>query len=478
MNTYKHYIHGQWVDSASGELMEVQNPANEEIFAMVQAGNAIDAQKALESSEKAQKVWGLLPAPERAKYLYAIIDKIKERKNQLAEILVSEQGKTYREALFEVDDTCAYILYAAQAATRIQGDIFPADQPNEQLWIQKVPYGVTVGLCAWNYPLALIGRKLGPALVTGNTMVIKPHELTPVSAAVFFEIIHEVGLPAGVANLVTGDGIELGNALVSSPITKLITVTGSVRAGQAIYKAAAPNITALSLELGGKSPFIVMDDADIDIAVQAAVNSRFANCGQVCICNEQMVVHKNILDELTSKMITETKKLRIGDPMTDVDMGPKVAESELDKMDRIIQKTVSEGAQIALGGGRLKDGPYEKGFWYEPTILTGVTPDMCASKEEIFGPVLGITAVDSFDEALAFANDSPYGLSAYLFSKDYSKLMRAINELDVGTIFFNKGISGAMQGYHNGHKLSGLGGEDGIYGIEGYLQKRTVYLKY
>ncbi|QUI24823.1 aldehyde dehydrogenase [Vallitalea pronyensis] len=478
MNTYKHYIHGQWVDSASGELMEVQNPANEEIFAMVQAGNAIDAQKALASSEKAQKVWGLLPAPERAKYLYAIIDKIKERKNQLAEILVSEQGKTYREALFEVDDTCAYILYAAQAATRIQGDIFPADQPNEQLWIQKVPYGVTVGLCAWNYPLALIGRKLGPALVTGNTMVIKPHELTPVSAAVFFEIIHEVGLPAGVANLVTGDGIELGNALVSSPITKLITVTGSVRAGQAIYKAAAPNITALSLELGGKSPFIVMDDADIDIAVQAAVNSRFANCGQVCICNEQMVVHKNILDELTSKMITETKKLRIGDPMTDVDMGPKVAESELDKMDRIIQKTVTEGAQIALGGGRLKDGPYEKGFWYEPTILTGVTPDMCASKEEIFGPVLGITAVDSFDEALAFANDSPYGLSAYLFSKDYSKLMRAINELDVGTIFFNKGISGAMQGYHNGHKLSGLGGEDGIYGIEGYLQKRTVYLKY
>lgn len=478
MNTYKHYIHGQWVDSASGELMEVQNPANEEIFAMVQAGNAMDAQKALASSEKAQKVWGLLPAPERAKYLYVIIDKIKERKNQLAEILVSEQGKTYREALFEVDDTCAYILYAAQAATRIQGDIFPADQPNEQLWIQKVPYGVTVGLCAWNYPLALIGRKLGPALVTGNTMVIKPHELTPVSAAVFFEIIHEVGLPAGVANLVTGDGIELGNALVSSPITKLITVTGSVRAGQAIYKAAAPNITALSLELGGKSPFIVMDDADIDIAVQAAVNSRFANCGQVCICNEQMVVHKNILDELTSKIITETKKLRIGNPMTDVDMGPKVAESELDKMDRIIQKTVSEGAQIALGGGRLKDGPYEKGFWYEPTILTGVTPDMCASKEEIFGPVLGITAVDSFDEALAFANDSPYGLSAYLFSKDYSKLMRAINELDVGTIFFNKGISGAMQGYHNGHKLSGLGGEDGIYGIEGYLQKRTVYLKY
>ncbi len=478
MKIYKNYINGEWIASSSGQLMDVQNPANEEIIAAVQLSNTDDAALALETSQKAQKSWAKLSPVKRANYIYKIIDKLMERQTEFAEILVREQGKTLNEAMGEVIDTCDYFKYAADSAVHIRGDIFPSNESGEQIWIQRIPYGVTVALCAWNYPLALIGRKLGPALVTGNTMVIKPHELTPLASAEFMTIIDEVGLPKGVVNFITGSGAEIGNALVSSPITRLVSVTGSVNAGRAIYTSAAQNITTCCLELGGKSTFIIMDDADVDTAAEEAVKSRFANCGQVCICNEHVLVHRKVADQVISKILEKTKQITIGDPMTNPDMGPKVSESELDKMDRIISKSVEQGAKVLYGGERLKGKGFENGFWYMPTLITDVTHDMCVAREEVFGPVLAITVVDSFEEAIAFADDAPYGLSTYVFTKDYTKLMYAIENHDVGTIFFNKGITGMVQGYHNGHKHSGIGGEDGVYGIEGFLQKLTVYLKY
>lgn len=475
---YPSYIDGAWTEGSSGRRIPVANPANGEVFAEAAACNADDVQRALESSARAQPAWQALPPIERAGYLYRIADGIRARRDHLARLLVLEQGKPLNEAYGEVDDTVRYITYNAEAARRLQGEIFPSDLPNEQLWIQRVPYGVTAGLCAFNYPLALIGRKVGPALVTGNTMVLKPHELTPLTATEFCRIVEEVGLPRGVINMVCGTGAEVGHPLVSSPIVKLISVTGSIRAGEAIYAAAAPNITALALELGGKAPFIVLDDADIDKAVEAAVVARFANCGQVCICSESVLVHERVADEFTGKLIERVRQIEVGDPMKNVGMGPSTSEAGLARVEQIVRESVEQGAELALGGRRPEGEAFAKGNWYLPTVLTNCTRETAAVREEIFGPVLPIVRVSGYEEALDIANARQDGLSAYLWTRDYRKFMHAVQNLQVGTIFINKGITGYIQGYHTGHKKSGLGGEDGIHGIEGFLQKRTIYLSY
>lgn len=267
----------------------------------------------------------------------------------------------------------------------------------------------------------------------------------------------------GVINMVSGAGAEVGSALVESPITRLVSMTGSIRAGQAIYKSAANNITALILELGGKAPFIVLDDADMDLAVEAAVVARFANCGQVCICNEMVMVHEKVADEFAERVAKRVAQIRVGDPMKEVDMGPAVTAKGLDRVDQIVQDNIKQGAELLTGGKRPEGAMFEKGNWYEPTVLYPVKNDHEAAKNEIFGPVMPIQKVSGYEEAL---------------SRDYKKFMHAIDHLEVGTIFINRGIVGYIQGYHSGHKLSGVGGEDGVYGIEGYIQKRTIYLNY
>ncbi len=476
---YPCYINGEWLDSSQRELIEVKNPANDQVFATVTACTKEDVQYALESSEKAQTGWQATPAHTRSLHIYAIADRIREEREHFARLLVLEQGKTYPEALGEVDDTIRYLTYSAEAARRIQGSIFPSDLPNEHLSIHKVPYGVTVGLCAFNYPLALIGRKVGPALVTGNTMIIKPHELTPVTASEFCRIVEQAGLPKGVINMVSTKNAEAASLLVESPITKLISLTGSTRAGKAMYRAAADNITALILELGGKAPFIVCDDADIDKAVEAAAISRYANCGQVCICNEMVMVDEKIADEFTEKLIKRVRQIKVGDPFdTNVNMGPSVSDLGLKRIDQLVKENVQQGAELVLGGHRPEGVLFDKGNWYSPTILTNVQNDHATMRDELFGPVLPIMKVSGFEEAIALTNARKEGLSAYLYTNNYKRHMKAIDTLQVGTIFINRAIVGYIQGYHSGHKTSGIGGEDGIYGIEGYLQKRTIYMDY
>ncbi len=470
------YIDGQWIDSKTGKMIEVENPATGEVFASIAESTTEEVRHALESSRQAQPKWWSLPAIQRGQYILAIVERLKDERDYFAKLLVAEQGKTLAEAYGEVDGTMQYLSYAAESARRLEGSIFPSDNPNEQLAIYKVPYGVSVGLCAYNYPLALIGRKVGPALVTGNTMVLKPHEVTPITASEFCRLVDEAGLPPGVINMVAGTGAEIGSALVESPITKIITMTGSIKAGQAIYKSAAANMTALVLELGGKAPFIVMEDADVDKAVDAAVVARYANCGQVCICNEMLMVHEKIADEFSEKLLERVAKVTVGDPMEKVNMGPSTTAASIQRIDDIVKTSVAQGAELAIGGKRPEGEVFEKGFWYEPTVLLNTTGEMDAVKEEIFGPVLPVLKVSGFEEALSMSNARSEGLSAYLFTNDYRRHMRAIEHLDVGTIFINKGIVGYIQGYHNGHKLSGLGGEDGTYGIEEYLQKKTIYL--
>ncbi len=476
---YPCYINGEWLDASTREVIHVENPASNEVFASVTACNSDDVKYALQSSEKAQLNWGLLPAQTRANYIYAICDKLKAEREHFAKLLVMEQGKTIVEALGEVDDTIRYMSYSAEAARRIQGAVFPSENANERLTIYKVPYGVTVALCAYNYPLALIGRKLGPALVTGNTIIVKPHELTPVTASEFCRLVHDVGLPKGVVNMVSTKNTKAASMLVESPITKLISLTGSTNAGRAMYRAAADNITGMILELGGKAPFIVCHDADIDKAVEAAVISRYANCGQVCICNEMVMVDERIANEFTEKLVRKVKEIKVGNPLdSNIQMGPNVSTLGLERVHNLVKENIDEGAELVLGGKRPDGAQFEKGNWYEPTVLTNVKDGQATTKSELFAPVLPIVKISGFDEALALSNAREEGLSAYLYTNDYKIHEKAIDTLQVGTIFINRGIVGYIQGYHSGHKTSGLGGEDGVYGIEEYLQKRTVYLDY
>ncbi|MGG4036409.1 aldehyde dehydrogenase family protein, partial [Paenibacillus cisolokensis] len=331
---YKMFIHGEWVESSSGRTIEVENPANEEIIASVPAGTEQDTICALESAEKAQKDWRKLSPVTRAEYIHALAMELKENKQRIAEILTAEQGKPLREAKGEVDGSVLFLQYASEHARRIEGEILPSEHENEQIWIQRVPYGVTAGIVAWNFPLALAARKLGNALVCGNTMIVKPPSVTPLAVLELAKLAQKVGLPAGVLNVITGSGNEVGRVLVSHPITRLITLTGSTEAGKEIYRAAADRIKVLRLELGGKAPFIVMDDADVDKAVKAAVISRFTNGGQVCTCNERMYIHESIYDEFMEKFVSEVQKLSVGDPMKDPDIGPKVSRAELEKLEQ------------------------------------------------------------------------------------------------------------------------------------------------
>lgn len=473
------FIDGSWVTSTSGETIDIINPSTEEVYAKVQNGTVAEAVQALEAAEKAQKEWKKVPARKRAELLYKFADEIKANADKLAELLVKEQGKLLKVAKMEVAVTASFIEYACEGARRIEGDIIPSDNPNEQIWIQKIPRGVVVAITAWNFPLALAGRKIGPALVAGNAIVVKPTSETPLATLELGHLAKKVGLPDGLLNIITGPGRAMGTALVENPLTKMVTMTGSTPVGQQIAKMAAQNLTHVQLELGGKAPFIVFEDADIDAAVDAALHSRFDNCGQVCTCNERMYVHEDIYHEFMNKFIQKTKALKVGDPMLeDSDMGPKVNKSELEHMEHLVKVSLDEGATIATGGKRLSGGEFDKGYWFEPTVLTDVTQNMTIVHEESFGPILPVLKFKDFDEVVGFANDCEYGLAAMVFTNDINKIMRCNDELEYGEIYVNRGHGEQHQGFHNGYKLSGSGGEDGKYGFEQYMEKKTFYVRH
>ncbi|MBJ7880127.1 aldehyde dehydrogenase [Gelidibacter salicanalis] len=479
MKVYQLFINGEWVASTSGETIDIINPSTEVIVARVQNGTEEEAARALEAAESAQKEWKKLPARSRANLLYKLAAEIKANSEYLAELLVKEQGKLLKVAKGEVAAAASFIEYACEGARRIEGDIVPSDNPNEQIWIQKIPRGVVVAITAWNFPLALAARKLGPALIAGNTIVIKPASETPLATLELGYLANKVGIPAGVINILTGPGRLMGNALVENPITKMVTMTGSTTVGQQIARNAAVNLTHVQLELGGKAPFIVFEDADIDAAVASALHSRFDNCGQVCTCNERMYLHEEIYDVFMIKFIAAAKALKVGDPMLhDTDMGPKINDAELKNMERLVEISVKEGATIATGGKRPEGAQFNNGFWFEPTVLTNVTQDMTIVHEESFGPILPVLKFKTFEEVICYANDSHYGLAAMIFTNDMNTIMKCNEELEYGEIYVNRGHGEQHQGFHNGYKLSGSGGEDGKYGFEQYLEKKTFYIKH
>ncbi len=459
------------------ENSEVLNPTTGEVYARVPEAAPDQVDAALAAARRAQRDWGSAAPIERAKVMKRIASLVREQAEELARIVVSEQGKPILEARGEAAGAAEFFDYFAEFARRIQGEILPSDHPGEQIWIQRVPVGVVAAIIPWNYPLALVSRKVAPAMIAGDTIVLKPHEETPVSALAMARIFEAAGVPKGVVNIVTGTGETVGKQLCTSDGVDLISMTGSVPTGKIIMRNAADRMTPVSLELGGKAPFIVMEDCDLDLAVRSALTSRFMNCGQVCICNERTFVARPVYDEFVERFVAASGKLRIGDPMLETtDIGPKVSREELDKVARYVERARSDGARVLMGGGAPETAPTPGGNWFAPTVLADVLPDMEIMRNEVFGPVIPILPFDDFDAVLETANNSRYGLSAYLFTNDLEKVMRAVADLDFGELYVNRVGPESVQGYHVGYRDSGIGGEDGVHGLDAYLRKKTVYV--
>ncbi|MCP9319330.1 aldehyde dehydrogenase [Acetobacter persici] len=475
---YNLFIKGAWAKPSGGETLEIRNPATGDVVGVVANGAEQDVKTAVAAATEAFPAWSRKTAEERADALYAFKELIEKNADHLANLITSEMGKPLKEAKTEVAFAAGLLRFAAENTRRLEGDIIPGSRPGEKILIEKIPHGVIGGISAWNFPLALFARKVGPALAAGNTIVIKPHELAPLAALEATRLAGEAGIfPAGVLNVVPGDGKGVGTPLVEHPDVRLITMTGSTATGKKIMAAAAETLKEVRLELGGKAPFIVMEDADLEKAATAAVLARFTNGGQVCTSNERTYVHAAVYEKFADLVSKKIAALKVGNPLdAETDMGPKVSEQELEKVHAMVEKAVSQGAKLETGGHRLKGGLYDKGFFYAPTLLTNVKEGMDIIQNEVFGPVMLLTKVTDFEDALRQANDCRYGLSAYVFTQDLKTIMRISSDLNFGEIYVNREGGEAPQGFHHGYKDSGLGGEDGKYGLEAYVQTKTIYL--
>jgi lactaldehyde dehydrogenase / glycolaldehyde dehydrogenase len=467
-------IDGELLNSETTLL--VVNPATEEVIYEVPAATSEHVNIAVLAAERAQINWARLPAIQRARHLHEIADAIRRNKSLLANTITAEQGKILPLAEIEVDFSADYVDYMAEFARRYEGEIIQSDRSGENIFLFKAPIGVVAGILPWNFPFFLIVRKMAPALVTGNAIVIKPSGDTPVNACLFAKIVAETSLPKGVFNLVTGKGSVVGMSLAGHARVGMVSLTGSVEVGCAIMQAAAPNITKVSLELGGKAPAIVMPDADMDLAVKAIRDSRIINTGQVCNCAERVYVHESIAEEFTTRMTAAMGSTVSGDPFgPGVEMGPLVSQAQLESVEFAVEQAKRDGAQVRVGGHRDDRG---RGYYYQPTVLAHCRQEMDIMRKEIFGPVLPISTFKDLDEALALANDCEFGLTSSIFTQNLDVAMRAANELKFGETYVNREHFEAMQGFHAGWRKSGIGGADGKHGLEEFLQTHVVYMDY
>ncbi|SIS49255.1 aldehyde dehydrogenase [Salimicrobium flavidum] len=478
MIEHKMYINGEYIESDSNEWIEIENPATGEIISKTPKGTEEDVNRAVRAARAAQKGWELTPNIERGQIVRRLGDEIERNRDTFIDLLQEEQGKDYGLASGEVDLAIDYFRYMSEWARRIEGEIVPSDRENENIYIYKKPIGVIGGIVPWNFPVFILARKVATALVTGCTVVLKPSQQTPNTAAEFTKIIDNMeDIPKGVYNLITGTGSELGNAIASHRDVDMVTMTGSVTAGTKVMEAAAQNITKVNLELGGKAPAIVTDQADIDIAVESIVTSRLANNGQACTNAERVYVHESRKDELVQKLKKAFESKKVGDPRKDkdADVGPLVSKDRLEEVEGMVQTAVKNGATVVTGGERAD---LDTGYFFKPTILTDVTHETEIMTEEIFGPVIPIATYKTLDEAIEKGNDTEYGLSSSVYTDDMNQAMRVVNELRFGETFVNRENFEAVQGYHAGMRKSGLGGTDGKHGMEDFLVTQVVYMQY
>ena len=476
MQKHKNFIAGKFVETNGADMVAVLNPARETAISEIPDSPASAVGQAVAAAKAAQSGWAKLPPIERAGYLRRLAAKIREKAEPIARAITEEQGKTLDLARVEVPFSADYIDYNAEWARRIEGEIVPSDRAGETIFLFRQPIGVIAGILPWNFPFFLIARKMAPALITGNTIVIKPSEETPNNAALFAEILAESDLPKGVVNIVYGRGATTGDALSGHPDIGMVSFTGSVETGSAIMAAAARNITKVNLELGGKAPAIVVADADIDLAVKSIRNGRVLNSGQVCNAPERVYVESKVADEFVSKLAKAMKATKYGDPLGNepIEMGPLINAAGLAKVKTLVDSAVGAGAEVVTGGHVADLG---SGAYYEPTVLANCEQEMDIMRKEIFGPVLPVNVVDDLDTAIERANDTVYGLTSAIYTRSIDTAMRACREINFGETYINRENFEAIQGFHAGVRKSGIGGTDGKHGLYEFTQTHIVYIQ-
>ena len=466
------YINGQWLEE--GPTFEVYNPATG-----VSIGSVIDVSNeqvldAVAAAEAAFPAWSKTTAYERSAILTRCYTLMMERQRTLAELMTSEQGKPLKAAMNEVKYAADFLLWFAEEAKRIYGETIPSARSDQRFLVHKQAVGVVAAITPWNYPISMLTRKLGPALAAGCTAVLKPAEATPLCAVAVFEILHEAGLPAGVANLITvSDPKPVGEIFCTHRAIRKLTFTGSTAVGKSLAQAAAPQLKRVSMELGGHAPFIVFDDADPVHAAKGVSLVKFLNTGQACISPNRIFVQRKILDSFLDTLQGRIEKLRAGDGMEpSTTIGPLINHAAIEKIDRQVQDAVAQGASLHSGGRRLTEDGLEKGCFYSPTLLSNVSSDMLIYREETFGPVAAVIAFDDDDDVIAMANDTDYGLAAYVYTQNLSRALRTFEELNFGIIGINDINPTSAAAPFGGMKESGLGREGAREGLEEYLETK------
>ncbi|MGM0404997.1 MAG: aldehyde dehydrogenase family protein [Thermoplasmatota archaeon] len=476
------YIDGEWVECDSKETFENRNPAdNEELIGYYQYSNEVDVVKAVKAANRAEEVWSDIPAAKRGRLLKTISEILEKRKDELAETITREEGKTLDESNGEVQRAIDIFHYYSVKAKEIGGDIKSANENDKLLYTIKEPLG-TVGLITpWNYPLAILSWKIAPALAAGNTVVFKPASLAPETSRKLFECIDESGIPKGVINYVTGAGKTVGNTITTHPDIDAVSFTGSLNVGKKVQENAAESGKRVQTEMGGKNPTLVMESADINKAVDIVKNGAFGVTGQACTATSRAIVHDKIYDNFISKLIERIRDIKVGPGLENPDMGPQVSKDELQSTLDFIKIGLEEGAILETGGNKLDTGYFSKGHFIEPTVFSNVKPDMTIAQEEIFGPVLSVIKVHSFEEAIKIANSIRYGLSASIVTKDLSEANRFVNEIEDGVIKVNEKTTGLELHVPFGglkDSSSKTWREQGESALDFYTISKTVYMNY
>jgi aldehyde dehydrogenase (NAD+) len=479
--TFKNFIGGEWVEAASGETFESRNPATGEAIGLFPASGAEDVDRAVEAAQTAYQEWRLVPAPRRGEILMRFAQVLEREKAELTDLMTREMGKVKAEAGGDVQEAIDMTHYMAGEGRRMWGQTTPSELRDKFNMSVRVPVGVVGAITPWNFPIAIPSWKLAPALVCGNTVVLKPAEDTPLLAERFVELLQESGVPAGVVNIVHGYGETAGDALVRHPGVPIITFTGSRTTGVAVTKAAADNLKHVHLELGGKNAIIVLDDADVDLAVEAILWSAFGTSGQRCTAASRVIAHEKIYDALQSKLVAATERLRLGPGWDDAtDVGPVINKAAIEKIHAYTKIGSDEGAHLLTGGEVATEGDLGKGFFYRPTIFGDVDAQMRIAQEEIFGPTTALIKVRDFDEAIRVSNGIRFGLSSSIFTRDVNKAFRAMRDLVAGITYINAGTTGAevhlpfggTKDTGNGHR------EAGQAALDVFTEWKSIYVDY
>ena len=462
----KCYVNGSWVESQFGDFLEVNNPATQEIIGRVPKFTKDETKKVIENANNAFQTWKNTTAKERSVILKKWGDLIVENVEDLAKIMTIEQGKPVAEAKGEILMGASYIEFYAEEAKRVYGDIIPDPRPGKRIVVIKQPVGVVGAITPWNFPNSMITRKCAAALAVGCTAVVKPASQTPYSALAVAELAHKAGFPKGVFNIITGSAKDIGLELTKNPMVRKISFTGSTEVGKILMEQSASTVKKVSMELGGHAPFIVFDDADLNEAVTGAMQSKFRNSGQTCICSNRIFVHEKVYDEFLEKFSAEVKKIKVGNGLDEgVVSGPLIDKSSLDKVIDHVQDAVNTGAKIAVGGDVHSLG----GNFYQPTVLSHVTTKAKITFEETFGPVAPLYKFSNDEEVINLANDTPYGLASYFYSRDISRVWKVAEALEYGIVSINNGLPTIAEIPFGGVKESGMGREGSKYGLDDYL---------